>query len=61
MRFAKKVIAAVLIAGFVATFLALPHAAEAGGRHWNHGGPRSYHHDHHSSAAPRKSSSSALA
>ena len=52
MRFAKKVIAAVLIAGFVATFLALPHAAEAGGRHWNHGGPRYYHHQHHSSAAP---------
>ena len=52
MRLAKKVIAAVLIAGFVATVLALPHAAEAGGRHWNHGGPRYYHHHHHSSAAP---------
>lgn len=52
MKLTKKVIAAVLIAGFLATFLALPHAAEAGGRHWNHGGPRYYHHDHHSSAAP---------
>ena len=52
MRLAKNVIAAVLIAGFLATFLALPHVAEAGGRHWNHGGPRYYHHDLHSSAAP---------
>ncbi len=40
MNLTKKVIAAVLIAGFLATFLALPQAAEAGGRHWNHGGPR---------------------
>ena len=52
MKLTKKVIAAVLIAGFLATFLALPQAAEAGGRHWNHGGPRYYHHHHHSSAAP---------
>jgi hypothetical protein len=52
MKLTKKVIAAVLIAGFLATFLALPQAAEAGGRHWNHGGPRYYHHDHDSSAAP---------
>lgn len=43
MKLTKKVIAAVLIAGFLATLLALPHAAEAGGRwnpggRWNHGG-----------------------
>jgi len=44
MKLTKKVIAGVLIAGFLATFLALPQAAEAGGRHWNHGGgPRYYH------------------
>ena len=44
MTLTKKVIAGVLIAGFLATFLALPQAAEAGGRHWNHGGgPRYYH------------------
>jgi hypothetical protein len=52
MKVAKKVIAAVLIAGFLATFLALPQAAEAGGRHWNHGGPRYYHHHSHSGVAP---------
>jgi hypothetical protein len=44
MKLTKKVIAGVLIAGFLATFLALPPAAEAGGRHWNHSGPRYYHH-----------------
>jgi hypothetical protein len=43
MKLTKKVIAGVLIAGFLATFLALPQAAEAGGRHWNHGGPH-YHY-----------------
>ena len=43
MKLTKKVIAGVLIAGFLATFLVLPQTAEAGGRHWNHGGPR-YHH-----------------
>ena len=42
MKLTKKVIAGVLIAGFLAMFVALPQAAEAGGRHWNHGGPR--HH-----------------
>jgi hypothetical protein len=42
MKLTKKVIAGVLIAGFLVTFLALPQAAEAGGRHWNHGGPRHY-------------------
>jgi hypothetical protein len=53
MKLTKKVIAAVLIAGFLATFIALPQA-EAGDPHWNHGGPRYYqHHSHnHSSAAP---------
>jgi hypothetical protein len=50
MKLTRQVIAGVLIAGFLATFLALPQAAEAGGRHWNHGGPHSYHH--HSGAAP---------
>jgi hypothetical protein len=39
MKLTTKVIAGVLIAGFLAMFLALPQAAEAGGRHWNHGGP----------------------
>lgn len=44
MKLTKKVIAGVLIAGFLATFLVLPQAAEAGGREWNHGGgPRSYY------------------
>ena len=43
MKLTKKVIAAVLIAGFLATALALPQAAEAGGRHWNHGGSRPHH------------------
>jgi hypothetical protein len=38
MNLTKKVIAGVLIAGFLAMFMALPPAAEAGGRHWNHGG-----------------------
>lgn len=41
MKLTKKVIAGVLIAGFLATFLALPQAAEAGGGGW-HGG-HSYH------------------
>jgi hypothetical protein len=50
MNVTKKVIAAVLVAGFLATFLALPQAAEAGGRHWNHGGPRYYHN--HSGPGP---------
>jgi hypothetical protein len=42
MNLTKKVIAGVLIAGFLTTFLALPKAAEAGGG-W---------HGHHNSAAP---------
>ena len=41
MKRANKVIAAVLIAGVLGMILALPQAAEAGGRHWN--GPRHYH------------------
>jgi len=38
MKHPKKVIAGVLIARFLAMFLARPQAAEAGGGHWN-GGP----------------------
>ena len=52
MTLTKKVIAAVLVAGFLATFAGVPQAAEAAGRHWNHGGPRYYHHQYHSGAAP---------
>ena len=44
MKLTKKVIAGVLIAGFLTTFLALPKAAEADGG-W-HG------HSHNNSAAP---------
>jgi hypothetical protein len=40
MKITKKVIAGVLIAGFLGTFLVLPQVAEAGGGGW-HGGP--YH------------------
>ena len=48
MKLTKKVIAGVLIAGFLATFLVVPQAAEAGGRHWNHGGgTTATHHGHH--------------
>ena len=43
MKLTKKVIAGVLVAGLLATFLAVPHAAEAGGRHRNHGGSRYGH------------------
>jgi hypothetical protein len=46
MKLTKQAIAGVLIAGVLAMFLALPPAAEAGGRYWNHGG----HHSH--GAAP---------
>ncbi len=46
MKRANKVIAAVLIAGVLGMFLVLPPAAEAGGRHWNHG------HYHHSGVNP---------
>ena len=41
MKLTKKAIAGVLIAGFLATFLVVPPAAEAGGGRW-HGGP--YYH-----------------
>ena len=44
MKLTKKVIAGVLIAGFLTTFLALPKAAEAGGGYHGHG--------HSNSAAP---------
>jgi hypothetical protein len=45
MKLTKRVIAGVLIAGFLAMFLVVPQTAEAGGRQWNHGGPRhSYGH-----------------
>jgi len=37
MKLTKKVIAGVLIAGFLATFLIVPQAAEAGGRYGNRG------------------------
>ena len=44
MKLTKKVIAGVLVAGFLAMFLVVPPMAEAAGRHWNHGGgPRHYH------------------
>ena len=47
MKLTRQVIAGVLIAGFLATALALPQAAEAGGGHWNHGGgPRHGYHGH---------------
>ena len=42
MKLMKKVIAGVLITGFVATFLVVPQAAEAGGGQWNHGGQPYY-------------------
>jgi hypothetical protein len=50
MKLTKKVIAGVLIAGFMATILALPQAAQADGRHWNRGGPHYYHR--HSGPGP---------
>lgn len=46
MKRTNKVIAAVLIAGVLGMFLVLPPAAEAGGRHWNHG------HSHYSGVGP---------
>jgi hypothetical protein len=45
MTLTRRVIAGLLIAGFLATALALPPAAEAGGRHWNHGG--GHRHGYH--------------
>ena len=50
MRFTKKVVATVLVAGLLAGFLVVPHAAEAGGRQWNRGGYG--HHHHHSGPGP---------
>jgi hypothetical protein len=43
MKLMKKVIAGVLTAGFLATAVALPQAAEAGGRYGRSGG---YRHSH---------------
>jgi hypothetical protein len=40
MKLTRKVIAGVLIAGFLAMFLVIPQAAEAGDWQWDHGGPR---------------------
>jgi hypothetical protein len=53
MKLTRQAIAGVLIAGFLATALALPQAAEAGGRRWNHGGGHrhGYHgHGHYNPA-----------
>jgi hypothetical protein len=44
MKLTKKLIAGAVIAGFLATLVMVPPAAEAGGRNWNHG--RSYGHSH---------------
>ena len=44
MELTKKVIAGVLIAGFLAILVVVPQVAEAGGRYGSHGGgPRHYH------------------
>lgn len=43
MKRRKKVIAGVLIVGFLALLLVVPQAAEAGGRHWNRGGGHGHH------------------
>ncbi len=50
MKLTKRVIAVVLVAGLLATVLALPQAAEAGGRHWHRGGGHGhgYHRSGHS-------------
>ncbi|HWC01852.1 MAG TPA: hypothetical protein VHF87_03705 [Methylomirabilota bacterium] len=47
MTLMRTVIAAVLIAGLLATVVVIPQVAEAGGRHWNRGG-HGYHHSGHS-------------
>jgi len=36
----KKVSARVLIVGLLVTLVVVPHVAQAGGRHWGHGGYR---------------------
>ena len=47
MKLTKQVIAGVLIAGLVATVLVVPLSAEAGGRHWRHGGGHGHGHGHY--------------
>jgi hypothetical protein len=47
MTLTKKVITGVLIAGFLATILAVPQVSDAAGRHWKYGGGHRYHHGHH--------------
>src|SRR5262245_41794371 len=48
MKLTKRVIAGVLIAGFLASLVVVPQVAEAGGGHWNRGGGH-YGHGHHGS------------
>ena len=47
MKRTNKAVAGVLIAGLLATLVLVPQAAEAGGRHWGHGGGYGHHHGHH--------------
>ena len=48
MKRTNKAVAGVLIAGLLATLVLVPQAAEAGGRHWRHGGGGyGHHHGHH--------------
>ncbi len=47
MKLTKKVTAGVVIAGLLATLVMVPQVAEAGGRHWHHGGHRHGHHHGH--------------
>jgi hypothetical protein len=46
MKLTRKVIAGVLIAGFLAMILAVPQVSDAAGRHWKHGGG-GHRHGHH--------------
>ena len=48
MKRTNKAVAGVLIAGLLATLVLVPQAAEAGGRHYRHGGGGyGHHHGHH--------------
>lgn len=47
MKRTNKAVAGVLIAGLLATLVMVPQAAEAGGRHWRHGGGYGHHHGYH--------------
>jgi hypothetical protein len=47
MTLTKRIVAGVLIAGFLALALGLPQAAEAGGRHWNRGGGHGHGHGYY--------------